>query len=44
MRIITEDFQIKLFAAATLRDHTWLEMKKELESKGIKVRDEFIKI
>ncbi len=42
MRIITTDFQNKIFPAATLRDHTWLEMKEKLESKGIKVRNECI--
>lgn len=42
MRIITTDFQNKIFPAATLRDHTWLEMKTKLESKGIKVRNECI--
>lgn len=42
LRIITKDFKNKFYPAGTLRDHTWLEMKKLLESKGVKVRNECI--
>ena len=42
MRIITNDFKNKLYPAGTLRDKTWLEMKKKLELKGIQVRNECI--
>lgn len=42
MRIITRDFRNKLYPAGTLRRKTWLEMKKRLESKGIRVRNECI--
>jgi hypothetical protein len=42
MRIITKDFRNKLYPAGTLRDKTWLEMKRQLESKGINVRNECI--
>jgi len=40
MRVITTDFKKKLYIAAPLRKKTWLEMKRELEQRGIKVRDE----
>ena len=40
MRVITIDFRNRLYPAAPIRKKTWLEMKKELEKKGIKVRDE----
>lgn len=42
MRIITKDFRNKLYPAGTLRDKTWLEMKRQLESKGVTVRNECI--
>ncbi|MFC7445309.1 hypothetical protein [Mesoflavibacter profundi] len=42
MRVITNDFKNKLYPAGTLKDKTWLEMKKKLESKGIQVRNECI--
>lgn len=42
MRVITNDFRNKLYPAGTLRDKTWLEMKKKLEVKGVKVRNECI--
>ena len=42
MRVITNDFRNKLYPAGTLRDKTWLEMKKRLETKGVKVRNECI--
>ncbi|MCX6180729.1 MAG: hypothetical protein NT150_02210 [Bacteroidetes bacterium] len=42
LRIITHDYKNKLFLAATLRDKTWLQMKTQLEAKGIKVRNECI--
>jgi len=40
MRVITIDFKNKLYPAAPLRKKKWLEMKRELEQKGVKVRDE----
>ena len=42
MRVITNDFRNKLYPAGTLRDKTWLEMKKKLEEAGLKVRNECI--
>lgn len=42
MRIITNDFRNKLYPAGTLRDKTWLVMKRQLESKGVTVRNECI--
>lgn len=42
MRIITKDFKNKLYPAGTLRDSVWLEMKRQLESKGVTVRNECI--
>ena len=42
MRVITKDFKNKLYRAGTLRDSTWLDMKKELERNKIKVRNECI--
>lgn len=42
MRIITKDFKNKLYPAGTLRDQTWLKMKRQLESKGVTVRNECI--
>jgi hypothetical protein len=42
LRLITNDFNSKVFPAGSLNDKTWLEMKKELESKNIKVRNECI--
>jgi len=42
MRVITNDFRNKLYPAGTLRDKTWLELKKKLEAKGVKVRNECI--
>jgi hypothetical protein len=42
MRVITNDFRNKLYPAGTLSDKTWLEMKKRLETRGVKVRNECI--
>lgn len=42
MRVITKDFKNKLYLAGTLRDSTWLDMKKELERNKITVRNECI--
>lgn len=42
MRIITNNFKNKLYPAGTLRNKTWLEMKKRLETRGVKVRNECI--
>jgi hypothetical protein len=42
MRIITTDFRSALYPAATLKDSNWLKMKKQLELKGVSVRNECI--
>ncbi|MBD3906935.1 hypothetical protein NAL32_19895 [Chryseobacterium sp. Ch-15] len=42
MRIITNDFRNKLYPAGTLRDKTWLDLKNELEARGVTVRNECI--
>ncbi|WP_223034196.1 hypothetical protein [Hanstruepera marina] len=42
LRIITNNYRNKLYPACTLRDKTWLELKKILEKKGVKVRNECI--
>ncbi|KFC20979.1 hypothetical protein IO89_12185 [Epilithonimonas lactis] len=42
LRIITKNFKQDIYPAGTLKDRTWLEMKKELEKNGIKVRNECI--
>lgn len=42
VRIITKDFKTKSFLVANLRDNTLLMMKKDLEGKKIKVRNECI--
>lgn len=42
MRIIFKDFKNKFYPAGTLRDKTWIELKKKLELKGIRVRNECI--
>lgn len=40
LRVITNDFKSKLYPAGTLRNKNWLELKKNLEKKGIRVRNE----
>jgi hypothetical protein len=35
-------FKTRFFPAGSLTDKTWLEMKKQFESKNIKVRNECI--
>ena len=40
IRVITIDFRNKIYSATAIRKQTWLEMKKRLEEKGVKVRDE----
>lgn len=42
LRIIFNDFTTATYPAATLWSKKWLELKAELESKGIKVRNECI--
>ena len=42
MRVITIDYRTKLYPAQTLRNKTWLKMKRELEKNGVKVRNECI--
>lgn len=42
MRVITIDYKTKLYPAQTLRNKTWLKMKRELEKNGVKVRNECV--
>lgn len=42
LRVITHDFRSNLYPGATLSDKEWLNLKKDLRSYGIKVRDECI--
>lgn len=42
LRIITKNFKTKFYLAGSLTDKTWIEMKKDLESKNIIVRNECI--
>lgn len=42
LRIITNDFKTKFYIAGSLTDTTWLEMKTDIESKNIIVRNECI--
>ena len=42
IRLITKDFKSKLYIAASLNNKIWLEMKTDLESKNIIVRNECI--
>lgn len=37
LRITTNDFKNKLFPAGSLRDHTWIALKKQLEKNGVTV-------
>ena len=37
LRITTKDFRIKLYPASTLSNKKWLELKDNLETKGVKV-------
>jgi hypothetical protein len=42
LRVITKDFQSKLYPAGSLHDSTWLRLKERLESVGVKVRNECV--
>ena len=42
LRLITKDFETKLYPGVGISDKTWLKMKKDLESKNITVRNENI--
>jgi len=42
LRVVTKDFRTKLYPAATLSDKTWHKLKRSLEKRGIKVRNECI--
>ena len=42
LRVITNNFKSKLYPAGTLRDKTWLELKKSLNAAKIKVRNECV--
>ena len=42
IRVITNDFKSKLYPAATLTDKMWLDLKRKLERKGVKVRNECV--
>ncbi|WP_073094321.1 hypothetical protein [Cyclobacterium lianum] len=40
LRLITRDYQTKIYAASTLKTKTWLKLKKALEQMGVQVRNE----
>ncbi|MEA5401307.1 hypothetical protein VB776_00180 [Arcicella sp. DC2W] len=42
IRIITKDFKSNSYKASTLSDTTWLQLKEQLNIKGIEVRNEII--
>lgn len=42
LRIISSDYQSKLYHAGTLQDKTWIQLKKQLEQRNIPVRNECI--
>ncbi|MBC8112647.1 MAG: hypothetical protein H7Y04_16485 [Verrucomicrobia bacterium] len=42
LKIITKDFRIHTYQAATLKDAIWLDLIANLKNKGIKVRNECI--
>jgi hypothetical protein len=42
LRIICNDFTSKTYPAATLWSKTWMQLKADLEKKGIKVRNECV--
>ena len=42
LRVIKVNHKNKVYSAGTLRDKTWLKLKKSLEEKGIPVRNECI--
>lgn len=42
LRIVTKDFQNRIYPASTLRTSTWIRMKKKMESIGIPVENECI--
>lgn len=44
IRVITKDFKSKLYKSSTLRNNTWLQLKEQLEKKGIAVRNECIPV
>ena len=42
LRVITNNYQNKLFPASSLRKNAWLDLKKKLEQQGIVVRNECV--
>lgn len=40
IRLITRDYQTKIYAASTLKTKTWLKLKKALEQMEVQVRNE----
>ena len=42
IRVITKDFKSTSYKASTLSDTTWLQLKEQLNIKGIEVRNEII--
>ncbi|MBD3628448.1 hypothetical protein [Cyclobacterium sp.] len=40
LRLITRDYQTKIYAASTLKTRTWLKLKKALEQMEVQVRNE----
>ena len=42
LRVITNDFESKLYPAATIWSKRWMQLKEDLEKKSIKVRNECV--
>jgi hypothetical protein len=42
LRVITNDFESKMYPASTIWSKKWMQLKEDLESKGIKVRNECV--
>lgn len=42
LRLITRDYQTKIYVASTLKTKTWLKLKKGLEQMEVQVRNETI--
>ena len=40
LRVITNTFESKLYSAATLSSKTWMQLKDDLDKKGVNVRNE----
>ncbi len=42
LRVITNTYESKVYPAGSLWDKTWMQLKEDLEKKGIKVRNEAV--